>query len=471
MVASDQKQEPAQDIIHTVFSEYTPRRLRLLLVGNSALVILFALLACNTVTEHKNALVTVAHNAAPSVVAAHQIQSGVMTMDRSLTDELLSAEDPDVAALMVSDFEKGRHVASKNLIAAARNITYGESEEEPIERLQLALGNYEMHVQRTRDLQTAKSPELLESYRDAYDVVRSGLIPNVQALNKANYDVLEATYSAEESRSALECGGVLVIGLFVLGGLLAAQIYLARRFRRRLNAPLIVASILTAAFLHHLYGEVRHSAERLRYAKEDSYDSINAILTARSSIYAANAAQSRYMLDHANAAKYEKEFFANIEKVAKFTPGHDFDSSIALAKRELTDETQRLNIPGMTGALAEEFANIEYEGEGKAALETLIALNDFVIADQKMRSLARSGAREDALRVCLGYEPLRVKYTFARLDDALSRALQINEEHFEVHVKHAADNLTGLASFAQVFAAVIVFCIYLGVSPRLREYM
>lgn len=470
-MVSDTKREPVTSIVLSVFRDVTPARLRLFLIGNCGLAILFAVLANNTVADHRHALDTVGRFAAPSVVAAHQIQSGIMLMDRGLTDELMS-DDDEIEGLMAADFDRGRIIASRNLILAAKNITYGDSEQKPIEAMQLGLGRFLMHAQKARDLDSSGSSEDARGvYRTAYDTVSKDLVPNARALLRANVDALEETYANEKARSALICGLVLLLGIFLICGLTTAHIYMSGKFRRRVNLPLLIAIFLTVAFVQHLYSEVRQSAESLKNAKEDSYDSILAIMTVRSGIYSANAAQSRFMYDRENAADYEREFQSEVDTIAKFTPGHNFASAIAVAQKELADDTQRINIPGLSGALAVEFANLEYDGEAKSALESLLAMNDFLLTDQRMRKLAMEGKEDDARQVCLGYEPTRLKFAFTRLDDSLNRGLKINQEHFEQLIVDANSDLAGLAALSQLFALVIVVLVYTSVTPRLREYL
>jgi len=446
--------------------------LKLFLFGNSMFAILFALIATNTVAQHRHALETVGHDAAPSVVAAHEIQIGALQMDGRLADELLTS-DKEIGKLMAADFEKGRTLAAVKLVAAAKNITYGQSEQEPIENIQVSIGAFEMQSQRARDLNISgvMPDEIVGAYRTACDTMSKVIVPNTNALNKANRDVLEDIYASEKSRSALTCGFVLLLGIVLLCLLGTTQFYLRKTFRRRLNIPLVVASFLTVVFITHLNSEVRESAERLKKAKEDSYDSIFALLSAQSSIYAANAAQSRFLLDPARSARYQKEFDDSLRSIVSFAPGHDFAGSITWAEKELHTERQCLNVPGLTGTLADEFANVEYPGEGKAALETLVALEQFVDADRRMRELERAGNHAEAIKVCMGYEPGRVKSAFEQFNEALGRGLAINQEHFDLQIISATDDLKGLGRLSQMFAIVIILCVYLGLSPRLREYM
>jgi hypothetical protein len=463
--------KPAASLIKSIFKDATPVRLRLFLFGNTAAAVLFALVSMTTVSQHRHALDTVGHYATPSVVAANRLQIGLMQMDGRLADELV-VRDNLLKDLIRKDFETGRRIVSQQLVAAASNITYGDDERIPIEKIQLDLGKYEMEAQRTRDLATdAVTPLALDAYRTASNTACKSLIPNAKSLAQTNIERLEECYSSEKSKSSLTCGLVLLLGLVLLGVLALTQIYLRKHFRRRVSFPLLLASILTIVFVNNINSELRESASRLKHAKEDSYDSAVAILTAQSSLYAANAAQSRYILDREHSAQHEKEFFSHLESIAKFTPGHDFVTSIAVAQREMRTDTQKLNIPGLSGALAIEFANMEYDGEAKAALETLSDLNEFVLADQKMRAAEKSGKHEDAVKLCLGYEPGRVKSCFMRLDESLTRVLKINQEHFESQIVNASEDLAAMATLAQIFAGIIIFCTYLGLSPRMREYL
>lgn len=464
------KTKPLTRRIKSVFKNVTPVRLRLMLVGNCLLAIIIAMLGKATVDQHKHALQTVGFDAAPSVVAAHNIKMGVARMNGTLADEFLST-DPDTIKQSEYEFEAGRTVVCQNLVAAAKNITYGPTEQKPIEEMQLAFSKFCMQAQFARDQSGSQSlDESWSAYRAAFDTVEKKLAPNSDALCAANLEILESTYADEKSKSAMFCSAVLALGLLLASFLIVAQIYLRIRFRRLFCPPLIIATVLSLMFALHVYGEVRHSSERLRDAKEDSYDSIFAVVSAHSAIYMAKAAESRYLLDNENAAKYEKAFVDHIAMIAKFSGDHNFDTAIKEANEKLTSDTHSLLITGMSGSLAEEFASIEYSGEGEAAIEILETLKEFVEADKKMRALEQSGAHEEALKMCMSYAPGGLRYYFTRLDDAMERALKINRVYFNQQVEEAFNDLNGLVILCGMFALLTVSCIYLGLRARLAEY-
>src|SRR4029453_7886576 len=308
--------DPLQHMVRSAFKDVTPVRLRILLVVHWRVVLIFCLVSVTTIRKHEYSVRTVGRDATPSVIAAHQIRIGVEQMDTNLANELLYAHGQDEVQQMAKSFEDWRVSVCKHLVAAAKNITYGSAEQVPIENIQVALGQYDMQAQRARDMHDAgKSADSVSAYRIALKTVQDKLLPNAEALNKANADELEAQYSRRASESALSCGLVLVLGMVLIVLLVITQAYLTRRFRRRLNLPLLVATVCTVIIVQHVYTALRSNAQHLKAAKEDSYDSIVALLDARANAYNGNAAQSRWLLDRENADAHEKSFYASLVTV------------------------------------------------------------------------------------------------------------------------------------------------------------
>src|SRR5690606_14644165 len=87
----------------------------------------------------------------------------------------------------------------------------------------------------------------------------------------------------ETKRSAVLAGRVWVIvtGLIVLLLLIAAQLYLARTFRRLLNPALVLATLAAAVLTAAGAGLLSAHAGHIRTAKEDGFDSILQLSRAR----------------------------------------------------------------------------------------------------------------------------------------------------------------------------------------------
>lgn len=462
---------PFKQLIQLIFQDVTPVRLRLLFVSGCLGAFLFCLLSIITINQHEHAVVTVGRDAAPSVIAAHQIKTGVERMDADLANELLYPRGSEEGKQMFADFEKWRAVVGKQMIAAAKNITYGEAEQIPIENIQYSLGVFEMYAQSARDARLlGRDAEVLRIYKRARATLEDTVLPNAEALNKANSDKLESIYSQEISRSSLSCGFILAVGLLLIGLLLFTQGYLAKRFHRRLSVPLLVATLCTVIFVQHLYKELRTNAYDLKVAKEDAYNSIVALLEARSNAYAADAAQSRSLLDREKSTSHEKYFSDKVATVASFLPGHNFAETIARARSQLNVEAQ-YKLPGFTGSLADELKNIRFEGEARSALEALEAFSNYCLANAAMQQLEQAGAHGDAVHIGLGYSPNQSKYWFANFDDALQQTLDINQEHFGRAVKSAFRDIAGLKLLSQLLFLLVVVCIYFGLRDRMAEYV
>jgi len=288
-------------------------------------------------------------------------------------------------------------------------------------------------------------------------------------LNKANADVLEETYGREKSASGLSRGAVLVLGMVLIGFLLYIHIYLSVHFRRRFNLPLLATMLILAIFVRHLTNNLDESSKGLIVAKEDAYNSVLALLDARAAACLADAAQSRCLLDKADSAEQQKYFQANMDRIATIAPGQDGHVLLALAQKQL-QEGHKPSLPGLSGALADELANVRFEGERQSALdclETFLAYREVSAQEQKLVS---AGKQDEAQAIGLGYDPHGSNMAFGRFDDALVRTLRINQEALQTSVEHARHALDYLFTGSILLSLGMIITTYLGLRPRIQEY-
>ncbi len=461
---------PVRSVFERSLQNVTPARLRLLSLAITLIACLFCLMAVNTIQQHDQALQTIGREAGPSVVAAHQIKIGLLTMDGNLVDELLYPAGQNEGLERLEEFNKSRIDTGKLLVEAARNITYGNAELLPIENIQTGFGEYLMQAQAARDIHArGNQSETVRAYRVAERTLQSALLPNADALDKSNREVLVDIYNQEKAASALSRGLVLLLGLLLLAVLLYTQLYLRMRFKRRLNAYLVLPSIALVIFLQSLTQSLASCSNQTKIAKEDSFDSIVSLLHARADSYDANAAESRWLFDREHAAIHEKCFVDKINLVAKFEPGHDFNSTIAAAQKQLAS-AEKLSLPGFDGALAEEMNNIRFEGEGQAALEALQSFQQYVGTDARIRQLAIGGDEAAALKLGLGYNATASNYLFRKFDEALERALKINETSLANAFKSGKHSLDNLVVCTFAITVLTIGCAFAALSPRIEEY-
>jgi hypothetical protein len=309
----------------------------------------------------------------------------------------------------------------------------------------------------------------VRAYAGAYSTLQSELLANADKLEKADGDVLEATYDQEKAATNLSRGFVLVMGMVVIAMLSYTQLYLMARFHRRLCPPILISIVGIAFCVWHLNSSLAGNSLALKVAKEDAYDSVLALLNARSSAFKADAAASRFLFDRENAAAHQKTFAENVAQVASFDKQHNFKETIERASKELK-QGDRVNLPGFDGALAKELSNVRFPGEGNAALEALQQFASYSAVQDQVKQRVGAGDFADAIHLCLSYDPQGAKFPLTKFDDALLNTLHINQEAMEKKVNEAFSYLDGLVMVTEVSSLLAVMCVYLGILPRMEEY-
>jgi hypothetical protein len=438
--------------------------LQILKINRAGLIALDALLLIAVITGtrvHRNAMQTVGKDSAPSIIAAQHIKSALADMDADAVNELLGA--PGAMGESVKAYESRRVEASKALITAAENITYGDSERVPIQTLQVGIGTYERLVQRARDQHERGDAKFVAAYGDAAKLMDDTLLPAADALDKANNEVLERGYEGQSAYSIAAQTFLVISGLLLLGVLVAVQMFLTRRTRRTFNRLLVVATLVvagTAQYAMSALGEERH---QLKIAKEDAFTSIHALWRARAVSYWANSDESRYLLDPSHATDHENDFFKKAGALATL-PRTTTLGDIANAERG------GVHVDGFSGYLADELNNITFPGEREAAVDTLLRFEEYLAVDTQIRKFERGNKHADAVELCIGTKAGQSNWAFDRFDKALGATLDINQSAFDAAVAEGFSALSGMEIKASVLAVVIAVLIFLGLAARIKEY-
>jgi hypothetical protein len=420
----------------------TPQKLRaglILIWAVDALLLLTAILG---VQMHRDAMKTIGVDTAPSIISAENIKTAMADMDASLANELLGK--PGQMTADVDTYEKQRRKAATHLIEAAKNITYGKDEQEPIEALQVGLGSFEGKAQRARDLHERNDPGYVNAYRDAAAVIDQELLPKADQLDGVNLSHLEDTYKGHAGASATSGFLLMMMGAALVFVLIGVQRFLTQKMHRILNPLLVLATLLAVGFVLYTLSVMSNEREDLRVARKDAFVSIHALLKARAVAYAAHADESRYLLDRAHAEDHESAFTGKV--------------------KALLDPPASQGKPGSKGFLADELNNITFKGEGEAAEEAITRFESFLTADAQMRRLAQIGKYGDAIDVCTGNP------AFEQFDKAVGKTLDINDEAFRNAVDAGFSALSNYEWKASIAAVVIAILAFAGLLPRIREY-
>ncbi|MGW7580126.1 hypothetical protein ACWGKU_03980 [Kitasatospora sp. NPDC054768] len=422
----------------------------------------------------------IGHRAAPQVVRSADLYFALNDMDAQAANLLLFGADPDYAAprrATLDTFEQRRTQADTDLQQVAEAAAGDRAGERAVQTVIGELGSYEALTARAQLLEDqARAPagrpsaEALAAYRQATDLLRQRLLPAVDDVTKANAAVVERNYT--DRRDALSGGRwwILLTGLVVLAALGLLQRVLAVRFRRLVNVPLAVTSLLALVGLAAALTLASRTDHRLVIAKSNSFDSVIALSRARAVAYDLNADESRYLTDPARAAAYEQSFldktqsFARVDGAALAAYN---DRLAVLADRHRADHGQ----VGFGGYLGDELRNITFPGEQDAAERVLAAFQQYQRDDRRIRELNAQGRLKEAVTYNTGLTPGQSNADFGTLAAALDDNQAINQRAFDAAVAATDGDLDAVTAGtgAAVLAAALALTV-LGVRPRLREF-
>jgi hypothetical protein len=202
--------------------------------------------------------------------------------------------------------------------------------------------------------------------------MQTSILPAVGFLSTVSAAKLSAAYHAGKTDSGTGTAWVVVLGILLAAALLALQLHLAARFRRLVNPALAAATVLAIAFVTGAVTRLNAESGRLDVAKQDAFDSIQALTLARAVSYDANADESRYLVDPARAAQYQQSFLAKSQQIVNVGPvgisGYDAALAADIAAYQRDNSVVRFG-----GYLGAEFRNITFTGERRAAVAALLA--------------------------------------------------------------------------------------------------
>ena len=442
----------------------TPGRLRVAAAAVALAALVFCLAVLGAVRAQRHGMQTIGVDAAPSIIAAEQIKSDLADMHSQVANILL--KKPGQSAAAVKDYESRRTKAVEGILKAAGNVTYGDAERVPLQTLMNGLGPYEAAVARARLLHERGDPAFLAEHETADRIMHHTLLKAATALDDANRKALDEEYEQQQRTSWLGLLGVLLSGGLLLGVLVVVQRFLYRRMRRVLNLGLVAATVVAVVFVIYTVAVLRLEADDLKVAKKDAFESIHALWHARAEAYDANGEESRWLLDRAHAAEYEKAFDDKAKLLANVPGGplrDQVEKALLLASQE--------RLPAdFAGYLADELRNITFNDEREAATDTLQKFLGYVAIDARIRKLENGGKHAEAVALCVGNNPGESNWAFDQFDKALEKTLQINDKEFKAAVAHGFAALNGFEVTAPLAALAVALLSFVGLLPRLREY-
>jgi len=434
----------------------TPRTLQVAMLAIWVAAVVLVLTANAGFADARATVQTIGRDAAPSIVAAQSMKASMADMDANAANDMLGGPNGIPAAREA--YEKDRLSVMAGLVAAAKNITYPE-EQPLIQTMENDMSLYAADVAQARVYnQLGDVANATATLRTATDLMHKEIVPAADALDAVNLGHLESAYAARQRVGILSQSLVILAGLVVVGLLVAMQMFLARRTRRRLNLPLVAATLVTLVLVARMVSVLGAVAADLKWAKQDSFDSVHFLWQARAIAYDANGDESLYLLPGFDRQQYDQSFK---QKAAE------------LIDRPLNDQLINAAAAGNVqfgGRLAGELKNITFVGEREAATNTVRAWAQYVALDPRIRELEQSGKHDEAVALDVGNQPGQSNWAFDQFDQALGRVLQINEDQLALAVQSGFDVLKNAELVAAVGALLIAGLTWIGLRPRIGEY-
>lgn len=448
----------------------------------AAIVVLAGLVAAAslwTAARIADAAQTVGRDAEPSVALALRMAATLGDMDAAALADSLT--DNGAATGTSWPFRAGTDQLAADIVAASRNITYGEAEAAPLRELQRMLALYQQAVVEARYIGDGNAWITSRRVQWASRVNRDFAVPQAEALAQVNADELEQHYAAYLATSLLFGAADLAAFALLVAVLAGAQVWLARRTRRVINPLLAAATVAAVASGLWFGGAVLNERADLRAAKADAYDSLRVLFQAKSAASQLRADMSLWLLDpsaraEANAGIDEAAHALTGINLSQSGPAQQVQAALAhaLAEERGGNAAQaRSDTPHVGGFLGAELDNITFGvPERTAATDCIARLTD---AEGVMRAVlaeeqGQRRAHVFAVTQWLEQDPGGGGAAFKAVEEALDRTIAINQAEFDRRVTSALRTATQMP-FITCGALVLVALLSAGgVWLRLREY-
>ncbi|WP_116245379.1 hypothetical protein [Nocardiopsis sp. FIRDI 009] len=435
--------------------------------------------------QARSGLDVLGRDAGPRAMATTDLYLALADMDARMADVLLMGTDHDLGsgrADALDRFEASRRQADEALLHAA-SLTEGDSvEERTVQAVLDGMGAYERHASRALLLNDeAEAPpgrvdeEALEEYRKATQLMHTELLPKAFNLGLDSSAIVRQNH--EEGQRSVAWGMLTVggVGAAALAALVALQLYLRLRFRRRFNVPLLGATAGVLALTVGVVVTLELSNDHQRAAKEEGLDAAMALARAGAIATDMQADQSRYLGDPELADNYQQVYLERAQQVL-FRPAENLEQYYA-AVDEVADAYPDLpgadgpddDDPGTLGYLGERAQGSLLPGQEDALAEVLETYERLHAADRDLRAAARDGDLAAAVETRMSVADSR-DGAFPAYVTALDELTDLHRRAFVDGIARGDAALTPWRLGLPVLTLTVLALVALGVRPRLAEY-
>jgi len=463
----------------------TPGKVRLLVVGSVAGAALLAAVVAVTFGGVAGGVSAIGGTDAPEVTASTGLYFSLNDMDAQVANMLLAADYPALApyrSQYLATYDADRASAYGDLQQAAVTAAGNPAAERQLRQVLNDTGQYEalaaealLASQQTAGTtpraggRPAAGSQADTYYRQATDLMRTGILPLVSSLTTVSTARLDASYSAGRSDAGTGEAVTAAAGVVLIGALAGFQVFLTRRFRRRVSPPLAAAILIAVVLAGTATARLGAESGHLQVAKQDAFDSIVALSQARAVSYEANADESRYLADPGRAAQYQQSFLSESQQLASVAavPLSGYEPALAADFSAWQASHADVKFGGYLGA---EFRNITFPGEQAAAVAALKAYLKYEQDDHVLRTLNVTSPQA-AASYDTSAQPGQSDWAFTQYDKALTGVIALNRRAFTTAIAAGQGGASGWTGLIPAGGAlVIAVLVLLAARPRLAEY-
>ncbi len=392
----------------------------------------------------------------PSIRIADQIRLRLYSMNVAVCDALLtSADDPHAAMLN----EKAQVLDS--LMAVTENVTHGEKEREPIRRIFSGIGSYEGLV---RAAATQGSFQRIASILKASNAIGQDVAPSAEQLGDLNVKAMDqATLLHFEGDSQIKVLDWTNLGLLLV--LIFLQVFLAFRFRRLVNIPLLVATLVLGWLTwsnHQRFGEIQTATVG---AVRTSFDSYLALSRIKTLLNGAKTDQTLYLLVLSREKDARADSF--MKRFARIISADLTDQRIYDRCRLAVEQGKKIE---MNGYLPTVFNHVKSPAEAKLTLNFVDCLKQYLEVDAQVRMQEKESKHEAAVALVLGKKPGESEFIFSQMIFALDDIMQLTWERYERDIAQASRQIAALRLYSIGALISVLLLSAIGIRMRLAEY-
>jgi hypothetical protein len=445
----------AEDLYREAVSLPTPVRLRIWTVSIVAAALALLAAAGIGLTQLRGEVREISASSAPLAATASDLYFALSDLEAQVArlvmiDNASSLSDNQLDALLTYQRRSAEVDADiQQILNAAANDTDRATARRLLDEValyrQLAWEALAVERQETPTEPGTLPPAALGYYTSATNVLHFSLLPTAKLLRESSRDALNRSYADQRSTATWGVALTVVLGLGLLVLLVFVQVRLTARTHRLVNAPLVLATLVTLGLVACASFVFLDETNRLSSARDNHFTPYLNLTQAQAVSYDAAADTSRYVLS-GNLTYYDQDFTRKSDCLAKGGAcGRDSD----VLSGGLTTGS------GLTDAQAKDLL-----GRWQA----------YQRDHERIVFLANSGESGPAIAKLTGIRRGDATFDFFYFDTAVTNLVAQRRAAFDGAMREAGDEVAVWPVLSVVLMAAVALLVPLGMRPRLSEY-